>query len=401
MGILKPLCLATLMAAAVSAQACTGITLHTVDQQMVQARTMEWGLGPLDSRLVVSPRQFEYESVMPDGQAGKTWTARFGFVGISYTDNRFAPEQTAQPADASDASPTLQSKVPATVQTPLYEATRYIAEGMNEAGLSVGVYYFPFYGSLVSYRPPLRNGSITDLDVARYLLSQFKSVEEIKEAINDIRIVPSTLLKNGKAPATAHWRIADKNGKTVVLEITTKGDVHFYNASCGVITNAPDYPWQLKNLNNYINLKPGNAAPQRFGDYQTFSFGVGTGAIGLPGDITPPSRFVRAAFYVKTAPDYQTRDEAVRGAFHMLNNFDHPIGMVYDDPSKIPEDLQTSTLWTTASDLSGGIFYYKTRLDSAVKSVDLKQIDFVRKSPAVLPLDSGEWTVTPVSVPAP
>jgi choloylglycine hydrolase len=164
------------------------------------------------------------------------------------------------------------------------------------------------------------------MDFVRWMLSQFRTVEEVKNALESIKIVPVYIDRNGVPSPTAHWRVTDPSGASIVIEIIDNGRITIHDNKIGVLTNSPGFEWQVLNLNNYVNLFPGTAKPQTFGEYEARSFGVGTAFLGLPGDISPPSRFVRSAFYVSTAPPLETSLEAVSQAFHILNNFDIPIG---------------------------------------------------------------------------
>ena len=110
-----------------------------------------------------------------------------------------------------------------------------------------------------------------------------------------------------------------------MLEIVG-GKPCFYENRLGVLTNSPGFEWQMTNLNNYVNLYAGTAEARKMGDVQIASFGAGSGSLGIPGDVTPPSRFVRAAFYQTTAPLQTKAEDAVRQGFQILNNFDIPIG---------------------------------------------------------------------------
>ena len=100
----------------------------------------------------------------------------------------------------------------------------------------------------------------------------------------------------------------------------------FYENEIGVLTNSPGFLWQMTNLNNYESLSGGGRGTQ-LGGVTIFPFGAGSGFQGIPGDVTPPSRFVRAAFYKATAPQCATAYDAVLQSFHILNNFDIPIGI--------------------------------------------------------------------------
>lgn len=345
---------------AYTTSACTGISLSTTDNDYIQARTIEWGENNLNSKLIISPQDHAYTSIMPDQKQGLAWNSNYGFVGISVSDDRF------------------------------------IAEGINEEGLTAGLFYFKNYGSLEAYNPNDTKTTITDMDFNRWMLSQFKTVEEVENAIKHIKIVPVYIDAKGIPSPTAHWRVADKQGNNIVIEIMNNGEVNIHKNIAKVLTNAPDYQWQVTNLNNYIHLVPGVSQGQKINDVNAFSFGVGSSFFGLPGDITPPSRFVRAAFYVNSAPVMKTEEQAVSQAFHILNNFDIPIGSEFTNKAHI-SDLPSATQWTSVSDQTNGHFFYKTMYDSQIKKIDLNKISFTMKKEEKRPLDSGRFITKDVT----
>jgi choloylglycine hydrolase len=322
--------------------ACTGISLTTTGGDHVQARTIEWGGFDLASKLIVSPRGHAFTSALPLDKSGLSWTSRLGFVGISVSDDRF------------------------------------IGEGMNEAGLNAGLFYFKAYGSLAPFDPDDTADNVADMDLVRWMLSQFATVVEVKEALADITVVPIFIDENGVPSPTAHWRVTDKAGGSIVIEIIDEGEVHVYDNEVGVLTNAPGFPWHLTNLNTAINIQPGMIAPRTSGNHEIFSFGGGTASLGLPGDFSPSSRFIRAAFYRSTTPPLETSLAAVSQAFHILANFDIPIGTMFGPEQRqhMP-DLPSATQWTAVSDLGQGKYYYKTMHDSTIKCVDLGRLDFM------------------------
>ena len=344
-----------------AANACTGITLGTTDNDHIQARTIEWGHSDLNSKLIVSPRDYSYTSTMPDQKQGLTWKSKYGFAGISVSDDRF------------------------------------IAEGINEKGLTAGLFYFRGYGSLAKYDPKDTANNITDMDFVRWMLSQYSTVAEVEAALSKIKIVTVYFDEQGNPSPTAHWRVSDKQGNSIVIEIMDHGKINIHKNTAKVLTNSPDYNWQVTNLNNYINLHPGISAPQKINGVEAQSFGVGSNFVGLPGDISPPSRFVRAAFYVNSAPVMKTSQQAVSQAFHILNNFDIPIGSEFNDKSHIP-DLPTATQWTSVIDQGNGLLFYKTMHDSTIRRVDLSKLDFNAKAEHKQALDNGKFSYQDVVV---
>lgn len=338
------------------ALACTGITVKTTANGIVQARTVEYGEENLHSQLVITPRGQKFQSLTSEGKMnGLKWTTKYGYVGISMINEMF------------------------------------IGEGVNEEGLNAGIFNFPYYGHLKNYNSKYASKSIVDMELVKWILGNFKTVEEVKKGIKNI-IVVSISEKDGKQTPTGHWRVTDKTGGNIVIEITGDGEVNFYDNKVGVLTNSPDYEWHVKNLNNYINLQAGNAQDYNYDGQEIFSFGAGTGMLGLPGDITPPSRFVRAFYFLNTLKTPQTTSEAVLDAFHILNNFDIPIGVEYSKEHKnyMPKGMLSATQWTAVSNLTDGEFYYKTMVDNQIRKVNLNAIDFSKIKYQALPLDDGD-----------
>ena len=309
---------AALLAASLRADACTGITLRVQDKGTVVARTIEWGGSNLNSRYVVVPRGYEQHSMLPDSKLkGAAMPSKYGYVGLSV------------------------------------EMEQFVAEGINEAGLSAGLFYFPDYGHYEDFNPALASTSVV------------------------VALDPRA--------STVHWRITDASGRQVVLEIVD-GHMQFHESKLGVLTNSPGYEWQITNLNNYVNLYAGGAADKDFGAIRLAAFGAGSGMLGIPGDVTPPSRFVRAAFYQVTAPPRNTTAEAVMQGFQILNNFDIPIGTEFA-AGKIPADIPSATQWTSATDIAARKIYYRTMYDSAIRCIDLGKIDFGSVTYRSEPLD--------------
>ena len=330
------------MCGAFEALACTGLSLTAADGSYVQARTIEWGNSALESMYVVIPRGQSLQSLTPGSEPGVAFKARYGVVGLAVVEERF------------------------------------IAEGINEAGLSAGLFFFPQYGSYESYEAAQSDRTLVDLEVAQWILTQFATIDEVKASIGDVRIVGL------EANAVVHWRIGEPSGRQVVLEIVD-GVPHFYENEVGVLTNAPGFEWQVTNLNNYVNLRPGDVEPYKMDEKTLRAFGATAGFLGLPGDDTPPSRFVRAAFFRATAPQRATAFATVQECFHLLNNFDVPIGL--EHPAGECPDIPSATQWTSAIDLTHRVVYYKTAYNNTIRSIDLSQIDFGKVRYQVHPLD--------------
>lgn len=318
-----------------TAPACTGITLKTADGNTVMARTIEWAANDNHNRYVVVPRGHVWRSLAPDGGEGRKFTARYGYVG-------FAVEQD-----------------------------EFIVEGLNEKGLSAGLFYFPGYGQYEDFDRRNIATSIADLQLVPFILGSCGTIDEVKQAVANAHIH-----NIDPRASTAHWRFGEPSGRQIVLEIIG-GKCVFYENTLGVLTNSPSFDWQLTNLNNYVNLRTGTIAANKIGTMELRSFGGGSGLHGIPGDVTPPSRFVRAAFYQCSSPTQPNADAAVAQAFHILNNFDLPIG-IQTLQGDTPTDIPSATQWTSATDLSGRKIYFRTMYNSHIRCIDLNNIDFKR-----------------------
>lgn len=251
----------------------------------------------------------------------------------------------------------------------------FITEGINGKGLSAGIFFFSHYGSLAPYNPQKASKSVSDAELVPWLLTNFATVDEALKGLKKIEIIPIGEAEAKGTYNTGHWRIADATGRSVVLEITNKGERHIYENDLGVLTNSPDFPWNQANLNNYINLHPGTVAPREFGGTDMFSFGASSALLGLPGNFTPPSRFVRAFFFLHSLRQPADTYDAVTQAFHILNAFDIPLGSEFAPDQKIP-DIPSATQVTCVSDTTQPTLYYRTMYNSQIRKVDLAKIDF-------------------------
>lgn len=331
-----------LLSSPAASDACTGISLKAADGSVVLARTIEWAGSFLGSGYVVVPRGTDFVSLTPDGPDGMRFSAKYGFAGISVVQEDF------------------------------------VAEGLNEAGLSAGLFYFPGYGKYPDFDPSAKDRTVADLQLVPWMLASFSTVDEVIAAIDDVRVV---LLQGS---STVHWRVGDASGRQIVIEYIDGRPVVSENKA-GVLTNSPDFSWQMTNLNNYVNLYPGHVAPQDYDGMQLAAFGAGAGMLGLPGDVTPPSRFVRAFFFRSTAPQQPDGRSAVMQSFSILNNFDIPVGLEFA-AGQAP-DLPSATQWTSSADLTSRKFYFRTMYDSTIRCIDLSAVDFSRVRYQYEPLD--------------
>jgi choloylglycine hydrolase len=315
-----------------AAQACTGIRLVAKDGGVIAARTLEFGVD-LHSDVLVVPAGTALTGTLPDGGKGISYTTKYGFLGANA------------------------------------EGLPAIVDVINDQGLYVGLFYFPDYASYPDATKDNASRAMAPHEYANWLLGNFANVDEVRANFNKVALVPVVLDAIKQVPPV-HFVVQDRSGKAVVIEPLDK-TLKIYDNPLGVVTNSPTFEWHMTNLRNYVNLSATNVPPLNLGGVTLAQFGQGSGLRGLPGDFTPPSRFVRAVAFSQSAMPSDTAAQAVLAAFHILNNFDIPYGAVRDTQGG--QVHAEYTTWTSASDLKNLVWYFRTYGDQSIHSVDLKK----------------------------
>ena len=319
--------------------ACTGIRLIAADKGVVYGRTMEWGKFDLLSRVAIVPRGHTYTGLTPEGNNGKVWSTKYGFVGLDIV------------------------------------GTDYISDGMNEKGLAVGLFYHIGFANYPSYDKNLDNITISAQDVTNYILSLFATIDEVQDGLSEVCVVPVVQEEIG-IPIYAHWMVVDSSGSSITIEFSN-GEMKIFDNPLGVITNDPTYDWHMMNLRNYVNLSPVAFPVEDIDGIDFAPMGAGSGMIGLPGDNTPPSRFVRAVAWTHTARPTPNSEETVYEVFRILDNFNLPLGAAEgSDGSSNLKGMRSSTIWTTTWDLQNRVLNYHTQHNRRVRALYLKELDF-------------------------
>jgi len=345
--------LVSLMAAGVShAPACTGISLKSKDSGVVVGRTVEWSLSDAQHyKIALFPRKKVYASQAPQGAKGMSWTGRYGFLSMTAYGQDYGPD------------------------------------GLNEEGLYVGMYYLPGFAEYATFEASQAEHSLSVGDFMQWMLSSFKTVDEIKTRLNTVRVIHVDDPRFGGAALPFHWKISDPTGASIVVEIVEGGKIKLYKAFLGVIANAPTYDWHLTNLRNYLHLTPNPQTPLTMDSLALSPLGAGSGMMGLPGDFTPPSRFIRAAAFTATARPLANTVDATFEAFRILDSFNIPLGATLP-AHKLPADIEGTTQIISVSDLKNRVYYYHTMYNRQIRKIDLQKIDFATLRQQVIDDDS-------------
>lgn len=338
--------------------ACTGISLKANDGSFINGRTIEFGL-PLNLSMIIIPHNYAFQGTLPDETGGLTFRVKYASIGAAAFG-----EKT-------------------------------IMDGMNEKGLSVGAFYFPGYADYAKLSPANKIKAVSPTEFSTWILTQFASVDEVKAAIPTVAIVP-TKPKGWPGLPPLHYIVYDQTGKSIVIE-PTKGSLKVYDNPVGTLTNSPTFVWQLSNLSNYLNLSPINPGPSNVKPTSIQQFVRSAGLHGLPGDFTSPSRFIRAAILSNVSTQSDTGNATVLQAFHLLNQFDIPLGTM--KATSTGKAFAATTPTTTVKDTKNLKYYYRTYDDQSIKAIDFSKIDVNAKTLRVITL-TGSTPIVDVSASA-
>ena len=338
-------CASLIISSLSTSSACTAMMMKDANGNAYEARGMEWP-GALPDTMNYFPTGFTIQSITPEGKQGMTFKTKYGFVGVS-----------------------LKHMVPNAKQ-PL------VADGANDQGLSLSLLYFP--GSSVPAVDSDDSKVLAVTDFGAWALGNFQNVSQVKQALANkevsIWLPPLAFLGNLKTPV--HFALWDKTGAGIVVEFSD-GKVNVYDNQVGVLTNGPEFPWHLKNLDNYAQLSNLDRNAGTFGDLKVTAPDSGNALAGLPSTQTSPGRFVKAAFYTTYVQKAKTPDEAIQTLSHVINNFDRPYGLSVNKLSSSSGvsagDTTTNTevtLWTTMSDMARKQYHIRP-----IQSINFSMID--------------------------
>jgi choloylglycine hydrolase len=318
--------------------ACTNLTLQTSKGDVIRARTMELG-GDMESEVLVLPKGTDLVGYGPEGKPnGLKWTAKYTAVGL----NGFHVD--------------------------------VMLDGVNEQGLSGGALMFPTFAGFQQPDPAQLDRTFIAPQLLTWALTQYATVDEVKAALPDVHVINIAIPPAPEFPL--HFIFTDRTKASLIVEYEN-GELHTYDDPIGVMTNSPPFPWHVTNLRNYINLSINSVPSVNLDGIDLAPIGTGGSLVGMPGDFTPPARFIRATILSQAAPKLDTTDAMVLEAFHIMNQFDIPPGVVPPN-ANTPTTAQSEpehTQWTVVYDLSTPRLYVSTMENRGVSMVDLTKID--------------------------
>ena len=233
-------------------------------------------------------------------------------------------------------------------------------DAVNEYGLAMAGLNFP--GQAVYFPMQEGKGNIAPYELIPYLLGQCKTVEEVREKLKEISIV--NLPFSEAMPLTPlHWMIADKE-KSIVAESVKEG-MKVYENPVDVMTNSPSFDYHLTHLADYMQLS-NQPAENRLGSDALQAYSRGMGAMGLPGDWSSASRFVRAAFVRQNSTCEKSELASVSQFFHMLGAVSVPKGCM-----QLEDGQYQFTAYTSCMNLDRQVYYYKTYENSRLSAVNM------------------------------
>ncbi len=329
---------------------CTDLRLVRLADRHVSARTLDFNYET-HSRVQIVPRGQQWTATATGTQApAKEWTNDLGFVGMDAFGFDFA-----------------------------------FCDGLNEAGLSVGTLWLPETDLTTTAPADCATGVIDFINLAGWLLGTCRTVADVRTALTGATIwnapirqmwpadrpVPDMVEPLLDFAFTEHLSIHDAHGGDLVVEFVN-GAMHLHDNPVGVLTNSPTFDWHTTNLRNYLDLTNVEAAPRNLMGLEVTPTGNGSGLVGLPGDVTPPSRFVRATVLSEVTTTVTDTRDAINQAFHCL------------DLVSVPRHLAASgdyTQWYVARDHDQAVYYVRSYDGWTTDAHDLGQLGVTTTGP--------------------
>ncbi|HBI2077925.1 TPA: choloylglycine hydrolase [Enterococcus faecalis] len=238
-------------------------------------------------------------------------------------------------------------------------------DATNEKGLSMAGLNFAGYADYKMFEEGKTN--VSPFEFIPWILGQCATVDEAKKLLETMNLV-SIDFSETLPLSPLHWLLADKE-KSIVIESVKEG-LHIYDNPVGVLTNNPSFDYQLFNLNNYrsvSNETPKNSFSNKI-DLDAYSRGMG--GIGLPGDLSSTSRFVKATFTKLNSKTGNSESESISQFFHILGSVEQQKGLC-----DVGDGKYEYTIYSSCCNVDKGIYYYRTYEDSQINAVNMNNED--------------------------
>lgn len=312
---------------------CTAITYKTKDHYFGRTLDLEY---TYEEQVTVTPRNYEFEF-----RTKGSVKNRYAIIGMATVAENY----------------------------PLYY------EATNEYGLSMAGLNFP--GNAHYFSMEEGKDNIAPFELIPWILSQCKDLKEARILLAKINLC--NIHFSDRFPLSPlHWILADKEGAITVESI--EGGLRIYENPVGVLTNNPAFDYHMTHLCDYMNVTP--LSPEnRFGDVTLTTYSRGMGAIGLPGDLSSASRFVRAAFVKLNSVSGDSENESVNQFFHILGAVEQQRGC-----ARLPDGSFEITVYTSCMNTDKGIYYYTTYENCCISAVDMHRCELEGKELYTYPL---------------
>ncbi len=236
-------------------------------------------------------------------------------------------------------------------------------DAANEKGLAMAG--LNFVGNAVYRKAAAGKDNIAQFEFIPWILGKCASVKEAAALLENINLV-DTPFSEQLPLAELHWMIADKD-EAIVVESVKEG-LRVYQNPVGVLTNNPPFNEQLLRLNDYMSLSPKPPQNNFSPSLELSAYSRGMGALGLPGDLSSQSRFVRASFVKMNSVSGDCESESVGQFFHILGSVEQQRGCC-----KVSAGKFEITIYTCCINTDKGIYYYTTYGNRQIAAVDMKK----------------------------
>ncbi len=249
-------------------------------------------------------------------------------------------------------------------------------EATNEAGLSVAGLNFP---GNADYKPPVEGkDNVAPFEFIPWILSRCATIDQAKQKLLKLNLADIPF-NDELPPAPLHWMISGRDGSVTVESV--KDGLKIYDNPVGVLTNNPDFAYHMTNLSNYMTLSPEPPVNHFCGSLELAPYSRGMGAMGMPGDLSSASRFVRATFTKLNSRCGPSEQESVSQFFHILGSVAQQRGC-----DRIGDGNYEITLYSACCNADKGIFYYTTYENSQITAVDMRRENLEAKELIIYPM---------------